>query len=178
MSPIWQGRMGRQASGPVPPSNHITMAPSSMGACTGPRVSPPEAQGAPALPWGSQSPPGASPVLASTSRLPEEGSPPMPSPWAQVQPDSGQSPACLGHGYINHLWVSHSVREGLAGQKPLCPGSGQGWGQGAEGVKSQRGCCRACSVTHSSPGCSGLSSQLLDIGCGSPNGPQSQTGLN
>ena len=82
-------------------------------------------------------------VLASTGRRPEEQSPPMLSPRAQVQPDSGQSPACLGHGYITHMWVSHSVKEGLARQKPLCPGPGQGWGQEPEGVGAQRGCCRA-----------------------------------
>ena len=68
----------------------------------------------------------------------------MPSLWAQGQPDSGQAPACLGHGYITHLWVSHSVREGLAGQKPLCAGPGQGGGRGPQEqepkrVKSQRG---------------------------------------
>lgn len=104
----------------------------------------------------------------------------MPSSRAQVQPDWGQSPACLGCGYITHLWVSHSVREGLAGQKPLCPGPGQGWGREPEGVGAQRGCCRARLVTHGSPSCPGLSSQLLDVGCeatGGPQGPQSRTGL-
>lgn len=84
----------------------------------------PEARGAQTSPLGLQFPLGASLVLAPTSCLPEEGSPPMPSLWAQVQPDVGQATACLGHGYITHLWVSCSVREGLAGQKPLCPGPG------------------------------------------------------
>lgn len=61
----------------------------------------------------------------------------MPSLWAQVQPDLGQAPACLGHGYITHLWVSCSVREGLAGQKPLCPSPVQGWGRGAQGQRTE-----------------------------------------
>lgn len=39
----------------------------------------------------------------------------------------GPTPACPGCGYITPLWVSHSsVRGGLAGQKPLCLGPGQG----------------------------------------------------
>lgn len=64
----------------------------------------------------------------------------MPSPWAQVQQDSGQSPACLGRGYITHLWVSHSVREG-AGRTEATPLSRPrtGMGRKPEGNQGPEG---------------------------------------
>lgn len=63
----------------------------------------------------------------------------MPSPWARVQPDSGQSPACLGRSYITHLWVSHSGREGLGRTEAPLSRPRTGVGAGDQGRQDTEG---------------------------------------
>lgn len=109
----------------------------------------------------------------------------MPSQWALVQADLGQTPAYLGRGYITHLWVSHSERGAGRTEAPLSRPR-TGWGQelraGELRESRHRAVCRACTVTHSSPCCPSLSPSHWTQGAGPlmthEAGRRSQTAVN
>lgn len=155
-----QGRKGRKAIGPVPLSDHMRVATSytGSGAHSGPRAHHRKSEGPKSSLQGSSlllGPPEAA--------CQKEGGPPTPSPWAQVQPDSGQAPACRGRGYITYLWVSCSVREGGAGRTEA-PLSKPKTGMGGGGPKDRE----PRESRHR-----GAAAGQLSAGCRSPNGPQS-----